>query len=622
MKTIKLKPETIVEETQRESIVNRPHNLAGSVKLVTKERFKITPEKVELVETSTVPALMKLFMEALDNPIDVAIKGGCNKIDVKVTPNSITVEDNGYGISSSKDENGEYTLYKAMCKYNTSSNYTDQKGQGQKGVNGIGIKLCTTLSTYFKAVSDDGKRKITVIAKDNNFEHEVKDDASSGETGVTITFKPDFKIFDVKEINQEHIDRMFEYTLVQALTYPEIQFRFNGKQVKYTPKKFLELFSAEAVTETQENYFFAILPNQLDDFRQLSFINGLETYKGGSHINFIIDKIVSGIRDKLIKKYKTIKPGDIKNKLQLVLIGRNMKNIDWEGQTKDEIATPTKNLSEYFIGTDFDKIVNKILKTPEIIDIITEVYKIKEELKKRQELSKMDKVKKKPQSEKFMPPIGEWTNVFLAEGDSASNSISKILGREGNGFFAMFGVPPNAYDMKISEIIDSQKMKELQEIIGLKFSTKVQDDINFKNIIITTDFDLPGHFIAGQLLGLFFKFGPNLFAEGRIKRFITPLILVTKNDKIITWFYDFEKYQEYEAKNQDKKYHYDYKKGLGSWDVEELDVVIAKDGLENMLEVFSIDTDAAATVDNWLNKKCADTRKEMLEGFEFNIMAS
>ena len=204
--------------------------------------------------------------------------------------------------------------------------------------------------------------------------------------------------------------------------------------------------------------------------------------------------------------------------------------------------------------------------------------------------------------------------------NSASNSISKILGRQGNGFYAMFGVPPNAYDMDLKDIISSKKMIDLQQILGLQFSKTTQENINFKNIIITTDFDLPGHFIAGQLFGLFFRFGKNLFNEGRIKRLITPLIVVKDSkEKIVTWFYSFEDYREFEEKNHDKKYNYDYKKGLGSWSQTELELVIEKDGLNNMLEVMNIE-DAETLIDDWLSDKKADRRKEMLEGYEFNIM--
>ena len=219
-----------------------------------------------------------------------------------------------------------------------------------------------------------------------------------------------------------------------------------------------------------------------------------------------------------------------------------------------------------------------------------------------------------------MPPIGEWTNIFLAEGDSASNSISKILGRQGNGFYAMFGVPPNAYDMDLKDIIASKKMIDLQQILGLQFSKTTQDNINFKNIIITTDFDLPGHFIAGQLFGLFYRFGKNLFEEHRIKRLITPLIVVKDSkEKIIKWFYSFDEYRLFEEKNLDKKYVYDYKKGLGSWNQPDLEYIIEQDGLDNMLEVMTIE-DSSELIDDWLNDKKADKRKEMLDGYEFNIM--
>ncbi len=132
--------ETIIEETQREAIINRPYNLAGSVKFVTQERFNISDNKAVWSESKIVPALIKLFMEAIDNPIDVAIKGHCTKIDIKVDSKSIWVKDNGYGVSTQIIDD-EYVLYKAFCKYNTSSNYQENKGQGQKGVNGIGERF-------------------------------------------------------------------------------------------------------------------------------------------------------------------------------------------------------------------------------------------------------------------------------------------------------------------------------------------------------------------------------------------------------------------------------------------------------------------------------------------------
>ena len=92
--------------------------------------------------------------------------------------------------------------------------------------------------------------------------------------------------------------------------------------------------------------------------------------------------------------------------LAIGLIGKNMKNIDWEGQTKSEMSTPNKILSAYFTDIDFDKFVAKILKNSDIIDPITEVYRIKEELKKRLELKALNNTSKKIKSEKNLTATG------------------------------------------------------------------------------------------------------------------------------------------------------------------------------------------------------------------------
>lgn len=621
-------PETIVEETQREAIINRPYNLAGSIKKVTKSRFNITSDKIEWGDSEAVPALMKLFMESLDNPIDVAIKGGCDTIDIKVDNKSISVKDNGYGVDTSKDSKGEYIIYKAFCKYNTSSNYKEKKGQGQKGVNGIGIKLCTTLSTKFEVTSEDVNGKLKLTATDNNLNHKVKELKASGKTGVEVYFEPDFNIFEVDEIDSIHKDRMYEYVLMQALTYPTINFRFNGKSVKIKPKQFVSLLSKNIVIEEHDDYFFAIVPNESGEFKQLSFVNGLEISKGGTHVDAVLDVVVRNLREKIAKKYKAIKPGDIKNKLTFILVAKNMKNIEWEGQVKDTIASSMKNIRDYFSETDLDKFSNKVHKNKEIIDGVIDYFRIAEEFKKQKELKGMEKkATKKPKDEKFLSPIGTWDNILLCEGDSAKSGLSSILGRDGLGYYAMFGVPPNAYDMSLDKIIKSDKLKALNKIVGIKYSTDVQDAINFKNIIIATDADLPGFFIRGQLLGLFYRFGKNLFEDGRIKILTTPLFVCTdKKEKIVSWFYDFESQKEFERKNVGKGYEYEYKKGLSGWDKDELQTVIDKDGFDNMLETISLgDTEDELEeiknlVDDWLSDKKADTRKNMLDGYEFSIL--
>jgi len=409
----------IIEQTQREAIVNRPYNFAGSIKKVKKERFNVTSSKIEYSESAVVPSLMKIFMEILDNPIDIHIKyDKCNQINVNIDSKSVKILDNGIGINTSKANDNESYLYKAFCKYNTSSNYKDEKGNGQKGVNGLGASLTCTLSTYFKVISEDKNSRLQLEAFENNLTHKEKTLKKTGKTGVEVYFEPDFNIFEVNEIDETHINRMYEYTLLQSLTYPNIKFKFNGKLVKINPKQFVKLLGDSAVIEEKEDYFIAVLPNDTGEFKQLSYINGLEISEGGSHIDYVLDILVKNLRAKISKKYKTIKPGDIKAKLTFVIIGKNMKNIDWEGQVKNKIASTNKNLKEYFKDLDIDKFSEKVYKNKDILNGIIEYFKIQEEFKKRKELEKLDKKQtKKPKDDKFLAPVGEWDSILLCEGD-------------------------------------------------------------------------------------------------------------------------------------------------------------------------------------------------------------
>lgn len=370
-----------------------------------------------------------------------------------------------------------------------------------------------------------------------------------------------------------------------------------------------------------ENISIGVVLNKSDNYNYINYINGLNVYNGGANLSWVENNLISSFISLLPKKYDKIKNGDVKNKITLVVIFKNMKNPRFEDQVKSKCINSASMFKDITTDVDFSKLAKLMFKNKDIKNNILEFFDMKADWEAKKALKDLDKKQPKNiKNEKFMKPIGDYIDIFLAEGDSASASISKILGRENKGYFAMFGVPPNAYDIQIKDISSSKKLIELKEILNLSFSTTTQNNISFKNIVIATDFDLPGHFICGQLIGLFYRFGKNLFEEKRIKRFITPLVIVYKNDKIINWFYSFNDYLEFESKNKDKKYKYEYKKGLGSWDKEELEYIIEKDGFENMLEIFVLDENSQLNIHNWLSSNTADERKAMLEGFSFNIM--
>lgn len=383
-------------------------------------------------------------------------------------------------------------------------------------------------------------------------------------------------------------------------------------------QKYLDSFSDSYEFVETDKYLIAIMPSELDEFEQFTFVNNLYFKRGGNHIDYVTDEIVSRIREKLMKKYKTIKPADIKNKLRIVCMMKDFQNVIVDAQSKETLSNDRAEIREFLGDINFDKFTRTILKNESIIEPIVEIYKIKEEQKRRAELKKADKKPKKIKNEKFFPPIGDWENLLIAEGDSASSAISPILGRNGFGYFSMFGVPPSVYEATTQKIVASTKLKDLKDITGIQYTSRIQEDLKFKNYIIATDQDMAGLHIRGLLLAYFAKFAPELFMQGRIKVLRTPIVIVKKKNssQVFKIFFDLFEYKKWESNVEMKNYTSYYNKGLGSTDAEELRELIEEKGLDYFLE--TIELDDVKPFNQWMGKD-SEVRKELLKKDSFKI---
>jgi hypothetical protein len=162
------------------------------------------------------------------------------------------------------------------------------------------------------------------------------------------------------------------------------------------------------------------MPNNTDDFRQLSYINGL-SLTGGNHIDVINNEIISRLRaHKIFKKYP-ITPGDIRNKIQLVIIMRKFPSMEFDSQSKERLTNAQGIIKQYFSDIDWDDLVKSISKNEDIIEPILMNYKLKEELKNRLALRNMEKTDTKEiRCEKYFPAIGDKKYMMICEGDCLS----------------------------------------------------------------------------------------------------------------------------------------------------------------------------------------------------------
>lgn len=589
--------------TEREHIISRPSMYIGAVDVTASNEYILDDNKIQYKEVSYVPGLIKIINEIIDNSVDVAIKTNfksSNTISVKMTNTFVEVTDNGTGIPVEKNADGHYLAELAWGHARAGSNFDDDANRTQIGMNGVGSFATNCFSKKFVGKTDDGKKSYTITFKDNakSFTDSL---GTSTKSGVSVKFWPDLQKFGLKEIDETHFNIIKQRLINLSMSFPDITFKFNGRKINVNSfKKYVALFSESAEVYETEYYKFAILPNAEDDFRQFSYVNGLKIPDGGTHIDIISYQVVSRIRDKLVKKFKTIKPGDIKNKLMIVAFLKNVKNTKFNSQSKEKITNGAAEINAYFGEIPYDTIVNKIMRNKDIIDPITEVYRIKEEFKKRQELKGLTKTVKKIKSDKYLPSIGVRKYLLLVEGESALGGLSPVLGRKECGYYTLKGKPLNAYSAPQSKFTNNTELAELYKII---------QNENYEYVIYATDQDLDGYHIRGLLTGFFVRYLPEL--KGRIGMLQTPVIGITKNNKIVRWSYNLSEELRVKASETSS-----YFKGLGSWDSEDLKEVVKVDGLSKMINILEFDNDKI--IDEWLGNDSEPRKKYILDN-DFSI---
>lgn len=595
---------TIKKLTEREHIIQRPSMYIGAVDLTKVSEYVFEEDKIIYKEIGYVPGLIKIINEIIDNSVDVAIKTNfksSNEISVRITEDTVEVQDNGTGIPVMKGADGHYLAELAWGHARAGSNFDDDANRTQIGMNGVGSFATNCFSKKFVGFTDDGKKSYTITFKDNAASFTEKESASKGSTGVNVKFWPDLEKFGLKEIDEVHMNVIRQRLVNLSMSFPEVTFKFNGKKINVNSfKKYVALFNPNFEMYESEDYRFAILPNHEDDFRQFSYVNGLKIPDGGTHIDIITNKVVDGLREKLVKKFKDIKPGDIKNKLMVIAFLKNVKNTKFNSQSKEKITNGTAEINAYYGDIPFDGIINKIHRNPAIIDPITEVYRIKEEFKKRQELKDLNKTVKKIKSDKYLPSIGVKKYLLLVEGESALGGLSPVLGRKECGYYTLRGKPLNAYSAPQKKFTENKELSELYKII---------QNEDYQYVIYATDQDLDGYHIRGLLTGFFVRYLPEL--KGKLGMLQTPVIGVTKKDKLTHWYYNLNDDVKLKAGETSNYY-----KGLGSWDTEDLKEVVQADGLQKMINILEFDDEKV--IEEWLGDD-SEPRKKYILSNDFSI---
>ena len=594
-----------------EHVLLRPNTYIGSIDEIESEEYIFSDGKFTYEPVTYVPGLLKIVNEVVDNAVDEAVRTDfkyASKIRVSIDSSSVSIGDNGRGIPIEKMKGtDEYIPVVLFTATKSGSNFYDE-GRVTAGTNGLGAVLSNIFSSRFKVVTQDGTNKLTLTCKDNNGSSEFKV-VSSTKRGTSVELEPDFKRFGLKEFSDVYEKLLFQRLVFLSYTYPQISFWFNKEKLpKVNDKNFVAYFTDTYELVTSPTCTVAVGISDTDDFKFLSYVNGLSIKKGGNHVKYISDEIVSGVRTRLERKYKNIRPADIRNKLYVFAFFKDFPNMRFDSQTKETLSNSVAEVKG-FIDVDLEKLTRQVIRNKEIFYAIEESYKIKQEFNQRREMAGVAKSIKKIKIEKYHPPISSYKYLNLAEGDSAIGGLMPVLGRKDFGYFPLRGKPLNVYGTPMAKILKNEEIKNIIAILQIDISKPVVD-MAYENVLICSDADLDGQLIRGGLITLFHRFAPDLIRQGRIKFLNTP-IMYTK-DKAGTpsgWVYDIRESSSLKGQSY-------YSKGLGSWKVKDLKHIIEHDGLDNMIKTFRLDAGTDALIDLWMGKE-SGARKKELEGLSF-----
>lgn len=583
------------------SHIRKRFSMYGGSQVVQEELAFIN---TEFTKVQIVGGLLKIINEIIDNSVDEHVRTKhefADRIDVDIDPDgTITVSDNGRGIPSVEidtPDGKEYQMVSAFTRARAGSNFDDDNRESI-GMNGVGSMITFVTSTKFDARSADGKLEVQLVGQDGQVKR-VKTKETIRK-GVTVKFLPDYQFFGMDTIDEAHTSMIEERVRSLALAFPSIRFRFNKKIVRL---KFQEYFGECDIFNT-DKAIFGIAKSD-GSHQSHSLVNGLSV-KGGTHIDYFLQTIMQELRDVLKRRKKVdITAARLKQHLRVHAIINGFPALKFDSQTKERVTNSVAECREAIGEIEVSKIVKKLMANEDLINEICAYTKMQEDLAAKKDLQKLDK-QKKIKSDKYFAAIGQRTErIFVVEGDSASGGLIKCLGRKGNAFYALKGVPLNVLEVSHQKFMANKELSELYTII-----TTFPD----AEICIATDADADGSRIRGLVALFMYKYFPEHLQNGQLKILRTPLAIGKKNNVVKEWAYNFA-----EVNTIDSKLDISYVKGLGSWSEKDLKDIIAKDTMAEMLPTVTIEE--TELFNNWFSGQTIDYRKEqILESAPFDIM--
>ncbi len=557
-----------------------------------------------------VRGLHHLVYEVVDNSIDEAMAGHCDRIDVVIhEDNSVSVQDNGRGIPvGMHKKEGVSALEVVMTKIGAGGKFDKDSYKVSGGLHGVGVSVVNALSDRMLAqVHREGKIWQQEYERGKAL-YPVKEVGTSEKTGTFVKFHPD------KEIFKQTIE--FDYdTLANRMR--ELSFLNKGITITITDKRNKdekgeyihdEFYSDEGLKEfiryldaTREPIIsevismegekngipveVAMIYNTSYSENVHSYVNNINTHEGGTHLSGFRRGLTSTLKkyaekSGMLDKLKFEISGDDFREGLTAIVSVKVAEPQFEGQTKTklgnrEVSAPVSQAVSEMLNNyleehpkDAKTIVEKVILAAQARHA---AKKAREMVQRKTVMGGMGLPGKLSDCSETDP---ERCELYLVEGDSAGGTAKQGRDRNFQAILPLRGKILNVEKALQHKVFDNEEIKNIFTALGVSIGTEEDskalnlEKLRYNKVIIMTDADVDGSHISTLILTFFFRYMRELIEQGHVYLATPPLYQVKKGQKKAYAWSDEERDKLLEEFGQGA--HVQRYKGLGEMNAEQL----------------------------------------------------
>ncbi|MEX2461544.1 MAG: DNA topoisomerase (ATP-hydrolyzing) subunit B [Paenibacillaceae bacterium] len=547
--------------------------------------------------------LHHLVWEVVDNSIDEALAGYCDKIDIVVhKDNSVSVTDNGRGIPVGEEKKMKRPAIEVVLTVLHAGGKFGGDDSGYKvsgGLHGVGVSVVNALSKLLiVTVKREGKIHQQEYRKGAP-QYDLKVIGETEETGTKITFTPDPEIFtetteydfDILQSRLRELaflNKGIEINLLDERTDKSASYSYEGgivSFVEYLNRNREVLHEKPIFTEgTKDGIQVEVALQYNDSYTEniYSFANNINTHEGGTHESGFKSALTRILNDyarktNAIKESDSNFSGDDVREGLTAIISVKIPEPQFEGQTKTKLGnSEVRGIVESLFSEKLQEFMNenptvakKIIEKGIMASRAREAARKARELTRRKSALEIGSLPGKLAD--CSSKDASISEIYIVEGDSAGGSAKQGRDRHFQAILPLRGKILNVEKSRLDKILGNAEIRSMITAFG----TGISDDFDiskarYHKIIIMTDADVDGAHIRTLLLTFFYRYMRKLFEMGYIYIAQPPLYKLERNKTIRYAYNDKQRESILQEFGEGVKVNTQRYKGLGEMDAIQL----------------------------------------------------